>query len=267
MSIITAALLCSVTDSAMAYAKSVIGSGSYGYVQGAIEAQAIVDALLGATDLDPVIALGSSSRALLLDASGVKRAAADLSPLLLSLQQHVISYSIADVRTLDTYLSYLNVLAGGTWTALQAPLWKQVIEAWNPGQVVRAENLYYEVLSPASANGLRKLVVGTGQTAGVTIATDYAGGFPQLRVSGLTGSGDVTVTGTAFDRATRQAATGRTWTATVSADGVTALAPGGATPAGANALIRSVSDVAAAGGISAGTIIAEAARPSGRPAL
>ena len=127
-------------------------------------------------------------------------------------------------------------------------------------------NLYYEVLQAVYANALAKLVVaGTAFTAGVVVdQTKYAGGTPQINVTAITGSGLVTVTGTAFNPATQQTVAGVTWTATASSTSVIALTPG---TAPSNSLIGAVSAISVAAGITAGTIYVEAARPTGRPLL
>jgi|GEM_PF-3343232 len=264
-------------DAANRYALRLIGTSASGYGYGGPTlgygaASAAVDvqaAVLAMTDLDPVAVLASSAQNLALLADGQARSAGDLSPLLGALQTHVSRYGLPNVRNLSEYLVYRNTAEVTKWQCLQHPQFQALYTRFSGGQVPAPSCCYFEVLQGATYTlGLARLVVGSGVTAGATIdGAVYAGGFPQLNVSGLTGSGLVTVTGSAFDPATKAAAAGRTWTATVSANGVTALSPGGATPAPTASLITAVSALVAAGGITAGTIYVEATRPAGRPLL
>lgn len=191
------------------------------------------------------------------------------SEIMSRLQRQVAALGLTGVATLDQYLTYYNYGAGGTNTALQSPYWRALHYEWC-ARYPTARNLYFAILSGGSfegttyANGLRKLIVGTGQTAGASVSTDYAGGVPHVLASGTSGSGLVTVTGTEYNPATGTRTAGKTWTATVNANGAFALASGGATPASANALIVAVSDITAAAGLTAGTVVAEARAPSGR---
>lgn len=175
--------------------------------------------------------------------------------------------SISGVSTWDTWLTYLNTGAGGTWTALQAPEWYDLFNAILQGtNRPSAKNLYFEVLQGSTyTNAVRKHVVGTGNTAGFDIdSTKYAGGVPVLNVSSFAGSSDtVTVTGQGFDPATGAlTATGVTWTFTVSANG-RFYRVGGDAPA--NSLIVNATLIAAGASITASTVIyVEAERPAVR---
>lgn len=275
MAVISASNLNATLDVLVRYYLRLVGTLASGYgagvsggAWGAVGAvQDLKTVVLAYGDLDQVSALANSIATLDAMAPGSVKATNDLSPTLSALQAHILRYQIPNVRGLDDYLTYLNTGLTPKWQALQHPSWNDLVAAWQSTAVVSRWNAYFEVLQGATyVNALCKLVVGTGLTAGVSIGANYAGGFPQLRVSGLTGSDVVTVTGTAFDPATKATAAGKTWTATVAANGVIALTPGGATPAPADSLILDGS-IAAAGGISAGTIYLEAARPAGRPAL
>lgn len=194
------------------------------------------------------------------------------SEIMSRLQRQVAALGLTGVATLDQYLTYYNYGAGGTNTALQSPYWRALHYEWC-ARYPTARNLYFLITSGSSfdgttyLNGLRRLVVGTGQTAGGSISTDYAGGVPYVLASTITGSGLVTVTGTEYNPATGSRTAGKTWTATVTGNGAFALASGGGTPASANALIVAVSDITAAAGITVGTIIAEARAPAGRLAI
>ncbi len=188
------------------------------------------------------------------------------APLSKSLFDRLNSHArrAGDYAGLDAYLEFLNTGDATKWQALQHSslydLWPKLYN----GRYPSPENLYFEVLQGVTyANGLRKLVIGTGQTAGASIdSSKYAGGFGKIKVSGSSGSATVTVTGTAFNPATQSTQAGVTWTAAVSGDGTVALTPD---TAPADSLIVACSNISAGGGLVAGTIYAEAHKPAGRP--
>lgn len=187
------------------------------------------------------------------------------------LNTHVKKGGVSGVTTLDTWLTYLNTGTSPKWQGLWAPEWYDVYNAVKGGTVRPAvNNLYFEVLQGATyANGLRKLVVGTGETAGFAIdSAKYCGGYPRLKVSSFAGTSDtVTVTGTAYDPATKTTSASKTWTATVGDDGYFYLAPGGGSAAPTGSLIVAVSGITAGGNITSGTtIVVEAERPYVRSA-
>jgi len=205
-----------------------------------------------------------------------------LAPLLRAITIIVQRGGISGVSSIDAYLEYLNTGTGTKWQALQPPNWRDVYYAWK-SEYPTVHNVYYEVLQGATyVNGLGKFEV-SGAGAGVytdqanagdlvtedgstgSIDTSkYCGGFPQVRVSGLTGTGTVTVTGIGFDPATEAKTTSKTWTAAVTGNGVTACVVG---TAPVDSLIVNCTNVSVAAGISAGTIYVEAARPTGRPLI
>jgi len=272
VALIEAADLNTILDACVLYAKRAIGTeaedlgiGEAGGSWGAAgAAQDVQDAVLAMTDLEPVSAVAASVLQLIESASGIKVAAGHLGPLLSALQVHGTRFGLPNVTSLEGLLTYYNTVHATKWGALQAPLWRDLFQAWL-GTSASPWNVYFEAVG---GDGLRKLIVGTGETAGDSIdGALYAGGFPKLAVSGLSGSGTVTVTGSALDPATRQVSVGRTWTASVTVDGTVALAPGGGSAAAANSLILACTLIEAAGGISAGTIVVEAHRPTGRPDL
>lgn len=185
------------------------------------------------------------------------------------IERQVRALGLSGVNSLDQFLSYYNGAAHGPGLALQSQYFRKLFYQWK-GSYPTATNLFFELTlngvfeGTTFAHGLRQLLQGTGQTAGDSISTDYAGGVPYLLVSGFAGtSGLVTVTGTQDLYGTRT--TGKTWTATVTGNGAFALAVG---TADANALIAAVSGIVAAGSITAPTLITvEAHRPSGRLAM
>jgi len=193
------------------------------------------------------------------------------------IERQVRVLKLTGVNSLDQFLTYYNGATHGPNLALQNQYFREMFYEWK-GSYPTATNLYFEVLLNAVfrsletdtlvettfSNGLRQLLVGTGQTAGYDITTDYAGGVPYLLVSGFAGSSDtVTVTGTEDYHGVRTA--GKTWTATVTGNGPFALSVGTAT---ANALIAAASGIVAGANITASTLITvEAHKPSGRLAV
>lgn len=171
--------------------------------------------------------------------------------------------AISGVITLENFASYYNYGAGGPWNCLYPPDFRDLFYAAK-GKYPIAQNVYFEVLQGGTySNGLRKLIVGGAQTAGQDIdSTAYAGGVGQVKVSGYTddntGVGDtVTVAGT-WRKPDGTLTTGN-GTATVNNSGTFVL-----TPPASNYLLVKVSSISAGAHITAGTIYAEAKRPSGR---
>lgn len=277
MAVITNADLNAFMDECIRYYLKMLGTSGSGYgmgikngAWGAAGAATNLDTLLlSMTDTEPIAALIDQVRELRDRTDGATVASGYLTPPIGALQAHVVAQQITDVTDLESYLKRLNVLLGSKWGALQDPNWRDIWFNVSGGVYPEEYNLYFEVLQGATyPNALRKLVVGTGETAGFAIdSSKYAGGFPKLNVSGLTGSDTVTVTGTAYDPATMAVATSKTWTASVTGNGVVALAPGGGSPAPADSLIVAAGAIAAGAGITAGTIYVEAHRPAGRPLL
>lgn len=267
------------------------GLGVAGSFGAADSAQDLLDDIYDSAYVDVIEAVGPVSRNLrdALDAS--KIVGGLIRNLLKGYDNHARLFAPdASVVSLDTLLTYLNT-DGGTWTALQDAFFRDIYFQAT-GRYPTNCNLYQEILQGTYTDGLdhlytngmgKCLVTGAGTRTftkavveGVLVdggsafgsidSTKYAGGFPQLRVSGLTGTGDVTVTGIGFDPATGAVTTSKTWITNVTGNGVTALTPGlGTAPTGS--LIIKVTDITIAAGISAGTIYMEAARPSGRPLI
>ncbi len=146
------------------------------------------------------------------------------------------------------------------WNALLSPSWRFLHYAVL-SSYPSAPNVFFEVLQGSVyANGLRKLIVGTGQTAGYDIdSTAYAGGYGRIKWTGATGTDTVTVTGDwrKTDGTLHVAGAG---TATLSGASGTAVL----TPPDTNALLIKVTGIVAGGSISAGTIYAEAVKPASR---
>lgn len=188
-----------------------------------------------------------------------------IGPALNAVNGHIQRRSTSTIgKSIEAFMSYYNTSYATKWSCLAPSQWYDLYYAWK-GVRPSIHNAYFEVLQgSAYANALRKLVVsGAVQTAGASIdSTKYAGGFPQVVVTGLSGSGLVTVTGTQYNPATKTFTAGKTWTYTVTTNGTFPLSVG---TADADSLILASSNIVAAAGITAGTIYVEAARPSGRP--
>lgn len=249
------------------------GMGDVGDTDRAVgSAVDLVAAVLATGDVDVVN--GILQKATRYEDSLSAVAKATPSGLLIGVENLIRELAISGVSTLDQFLTYYNYGAGGTNAALQSPYFRAIHYRWKLTYPT-ARNLYFEILQGGSfdgttfTNALRKLVVGTGETPGDSISTDYAGGVPYVNCTVFNGASDtVTVTGTEYNPATGTRTANKTWTATVAGVGRVALASGGATPASANALIVASSAVAAGANITAGsTIFVEASKPSGRLAV
>jgi hypothetical protein len=251
----------------IAAAGQTYGMGEPGVDGGAASAAIDLESLVaGFTDLDLNTDYSDRVRTLKSNTSGIKQAGALLEACLVGLDSDALEDKPdASVVDFETLCDWLNT---GTTPKNQALLHPHFSQSLFPqikgiGIVPSIGNCFFEVLQGATyANALRKLVVGTGQTAGFAIdQTKYAGGVPYVLLSGLTGTGLVTVTGTQWDPVTKTFTAGKTWTVTPTANGLWKLVSGGAAPASADALIVAVSDITAAAGITAGTIYIEAYRP------
>lgn len=185
------------------------------------------------------------------------------------------------VTNLHSYLEYLNYGTGTKWQALQDG---RAFRGWYHalvGSPPSVRTCYFEVLQGALdvashlySVGLGRFVAtgaGTGNFTAATLEGDlanngsgdgmidtskYVPAIPHIVVSGLTGSGVVTVTGNGYlpDGTTE---TGKTWTATASANTTYALSVG---TAAAASRIYEVTSIGIAAGISAGTIYVQAMR-------
>lgn len=182
----------------------------------------------------------------------------------------------ATITNIETWLDYYNTGAGGNWNCLMPPQWREIYYQWKRAYPA-IDNLYFEIKEGGTfrgttyTNALGKFVAtgaGTGTfTNGAAVDTaKYAGGVGNLKVSGLAGSGNVTITGTGWNPATGAITASVTWITSVSGDGNTALAVGAGT-APANCLINDVTNITTAAGITAGTIYVEALKPTGREVI
>ncbi len=191
--------------------------------------------------------------------------------LIYGLSGYLRGQASASYSDLDSFLTYLNQNSP-YWVCPVDYRWYTLYNASFGSGSTRYPaqgNLYFEVLQGSTySNALAKFIVsgaGAGATTlGASISSSlYAGGTPCVKVSSLTGSGVVTVTGTAYDPATGTVSTGKTWTATISSGGGGRfyLSPG---TAAASSYILAVSSITIASGITAGTFYIEAERATWR---
>jgi hypothetical protein len=258
---------------------SLYGSGVYGAGDqtfgASLEAISVENLTTGASDssfsdADLQILLVKPASLLKTKCSINSLSAVALSDFLFSMstacaQASVTSGTIGD---LNTYLSWYNYVNNVTfWQCLAPPDFNEAYYA-TYSRYLTAKNVYFPVRQGESwrgttfTNALRRLVIGTGQTAGYTIdRTKYAGGIPRISWTGLNGSGavSVTVTGKDSDNATVIWTQSGTWGVAPfdTASGNLDL------PNPTNKLITEVTDISSTG-FSAGTIYAESGVPSGR---
>lgn len=235
--------------------------------------EAVVSAAdAGVTGIDPIVALGNSAQNLQNKLNIGTVARNYFSEPLSVMQSHIASST--NQQSVDAYLKYLNTEDATPWQLLVPPVFNE-LHNYLYGAYMSPENVWYEVLQgiPASnpnvrvyENALGKILVAGTFTTGVTInSASYCGGFPKLKITALTGNGDVEVTGWAFDPETVAVVEGVTWVATnVLSLGTVSLEPGGTNPAPDNSLIVKATNGTATNGITAMTAYVEAHRPTGR---
>jgi hypothetical protein len=236
--------------------QSGLGNGTSG---ASAKVQDMMDILLNCVNYDELDALLRPTKSLL-DASIFTNFVSGTVSVFLSALSNLCGRSgLSGVSDLNTYATYYNLQAATKWHCLFNPVFRDVYALWRGGTYPSAYNVYFEVLQGSEyPNALRKLVVGSGQTAGYTIDdTMYAGGFAYVTWSGVSGSGTATVTGT-WRKTDGTTASGN---GTVNVSGASGSAT--ITPPFSNALILSCSNIAVSG-ITAGTLYLEARRPSGR---
>jgi hypothetical protein len=236
--------------------QSGLGDGTSG---ASAKVQDMMNVLLNCLSYDELDALLRPTKSLL-DASIFTNFVSGTVPVFLSALSNLCGRSgLSGVSDLNTYATYYNLQDATKWQCLFNPVFRSVYALWRGGAYPSAYNVYFEVLQGSQyPNGLRKLVVGTGQTAGYTIDdTMYAGGYAYVTWSGVSGSGTATVTGT-WRKTDGTTATGN-GTANISGASGSATI----TPPFSNALILSCSNISV-GGITAGTLYVEARSPSGR---
>lgn len=248
---------------ALGTSSSGMGLGTAGSSYGAWKKCDDLEGLVAGTlDIDQALLLGAAYRGMK-NASDIRAfiayaASQALGALSSACAAAGTAGGLGSIADLDTFASYYNLTATTKWGCLFAPDFYDFY-ASALGRTLTAHNTYYEVLQSGSGNALGKLIIGTGFLSPASIdSTRYAGGFGQIKCVGITGSGTVTVGGT-WRKTDGSTATGD-GTATVAAGDSTVTL----TPAFADALFLGASSIGAAAGVTAGTIYAEAARPTGR---
>lgn len=260
MAAITPANVVALTDKITAWylaAKSGLGTGTSGASQKAADLQNLTLALQDYQQLSLLLQPSESVRVASL---ATVFAPATIAPYLSALSNLCAQAGIQGANDLDSFATYYNLTTTTKWQCLFAPDLRELWGLWRNGNYPSPHNVYFEVLQGSTyPNALRKLVVGTGQTSGYDIpATQYAGGFPQLKWTDVSGSGTVQVAGT-WRKTDGTTATG---TGSVNVSGASGTAS--ITPPFTGALILDCSGITPAAGITAGTFYVEAVRPTGR---
>ena len=185
-------------------------------------------------EAQPVINLGNSI-------GDAAKLANDFSDIFSRLSAIVQGLGIANVITLEQFLTYSNVQAGGFWNALQHPGIRAIQSALNAADIKRW-NYYYPVFG---STWLGKYTGGAFVANNIVIdQTSYVGGLPTVVVSAYAGGPyTLEITGTQYDPATDAFTAGKTWQATINAAGTYIAAPAGGAPASANSLIVAVSNI------------------------
>jgi hypothetical protein len=278
MSALSAANFVSLTDKLTAWWNTGLGTDASGYglrtagaTAGAYQKAADYRDLLAATIHDPDYNAKLSAGALkfVTDTDAVNVLGNIAGPdALTPLEVFAGQAGLSAVTDIASFATYYNVGAGGAWNALLAPDFASLYYAWKQAYPPNTV-CYFEVLQGSTyTNGLGKFVVsgaGAGTfTDGVAIpynsagVANFAGGFGQVKWSGATGSGTITVAGV-WMKTDGTVASGN---GTVSLSG--ASGTGVLTPPFTNALLLDVTNITIAAGITAGTLYAEAKRPTGR---
>lgn len=173
---------------------------------------------------------------------------------------------VTGVSNLNDFLTYHNLGGGGPWACLMPPEFAQLWRASGAGGALEDTNAYDARLQGTTfglfANALGKFVYGGSFSAGTAIDDAlYAGGLGQIKWTGGTGSGVVTVTCVIrLSDGTILAAQSGTASMTANATGTAAIAVAGK----ANFLILSCSAISLGSGITGGTFYVEATQPATR---
>lgn len=186
---------------------------------------------------------------------------------LASLKLACAQAGLANVTSIDLFARYYNTGDGAPWNCLFSPYFRlayyAVLKAYPTNTNVFFQCKQGEVFEGTTfTNALRKgAVTGAGaetETAGFDIDADsYAGGIGKITMSGITGSGTLTIAGT-WRKPDGTTETGD-GTANVTGDGTFTL-----TPPTADSLLLACSALTTPAGISAGTYYVETYAPAGR---
>lgn len=276
MAIITPAKLNAYTDYAIRFliASEGVAAGEVGLGRGidaedvwgaSAEVENIKAELLSDTNLDSLNLLVSHVDQLTRLVTANTYVINMFAPFFGAIENHVTNYGLDGVRSLNDYLTFLNTGDTVKWQALQHPRWRDL----RPYLAPSVWNCFQEIVQGDDyEDALGKWDDGVFTAGEVVDQTKYAGGFIQVNqdsniTNGMSDvTGTLTVTGTAMDPATKAFATGRTWTATITAGVIGAIAPGGATAAPTDSLIAAVSDIDISVAADGGLIYIEAIAPA-----
>lgn len=260
---LTAEWLAAIGTDATTYGLGTTSASSRAYKK----AQDYIALIMATSDGDygQYLAAGANVRPASIDA--INSYGPFLVGALADLDKFAKAAGLTGVTDLATFATYYNFGSGGNNTCLLAPDFATAYYAAKKSYPA-ATVCYFEILQGATyTNALAKwvisgagtgaLTVGTGIVYNSTTAANFAGGLGQVKSSGISGSGVVTVTG--LWRAADGTVSSAAGTATVSSDTTTVL-----TPPSSNALLLTVTAISCAAGLTAGTIYAEAKRPTAR---
>lgn len=235
-----------------------VSSGGFGANDKAVALEALG---IGTADYDIIALLGPAFRALRNNTDANAFASTFIGGPINAIGVACAAAGTANgwsgVADLDSFAAYHNLTTGTKWQLLFPPDFYEVYLA-ALGRAPSNFNVYYEVLQTGGGDALGKRVIGTGFSSPASIDDSlYAGGFGRVKATGITGSDVVTVAGN-WRKTDGTTATGN-GTASVTSSSTFTL-----TPPFTDALLLGVTNITAAAGLTAGTIYAEAARPSGR---
>lgn len=299
MSMLSVTQMNSLLDYSCDWARDIYGSSSSGFGSGSAavsfgakaNADAIMTLINGSGDPDIYLTLGKYAQDLVNGTSWQQIVKKVMTAWINGLDRHVYQKSgITGVGSTDTFLKYYNIGAGGYWNGLQDGRWFRDAYYAAKNAYPSVYNCYFEVLqgtlnasthlyslglgrfvtSGAGAGTFTKAtlegeLVTDGAGFGKIDGTKFAGGVASVVVSGLSGSGVLTMTGNGYDPVTESIVTGKTWTKTIS--GNTTYDFDGGTGFTGNILLLEVTNVSIAAGITAGTFYIQARRPTGRPLI
>jgi len=168
--------------------------------------------------------------------------------------------------TFDEFCRYYNIGVGGPYACLLAPEFVQLYALSGAGTLSQYAGFFSIKQGTLYANGIAKKVVGGAFTAGTNVNSAlYAGGRGRVKWSGMTGSGNITITGT-WRKADGTLVLAKTGVyACSAASGTEDLVPN-VTDVGTGGLLVAVDDagIATSGTLASGTIYVETHEPTGR---
>lgn len=179
-----------------------------------------------------------------------------LWPRLRDLDARCAAAGLTGVTDIRSFATYYNTSVGGPYNALVCSQFSDLYFLCFSGALIGASNIYALAISDMG----QKTVAGAFMAGTAVNSSNFAGAArSQITTTGITGTGVVTVTGSARTSAGVVTA-GRTFdSANVTGNGTFLL-----TPTVAGDILVSVSDITIPGGISAGTVVVNGLLPAGR---